>query len=77
MSIREDIERKLKERKEAEKRNPLSEMGLGDLIKESQNCIMEAISGNSDNTTYYNSLIAEINRREEKYRKKPSELMRF
>ena len=75
MTTREEAERKLKERKEAEKRNPLLRMGLGDLEKECHelifilkgytlcNDILSVPSRFKPEYMRYQSLIDEINRR--------------
>lgn len=61
----EEIQRKLKQRVEAEKRNPLLKRDLGDLIDEMLSCHITGIYG----TFYYKSLVEEINRRERYFKK--------
>lgn len=63
MTRREEAKRKSKERKEAEKRNPLLKMGLGDLLNEMLNYRVD----NCGNIIYYQAIIAEINRKEKGY----------
>ena len=59
MTTQEEAKRKLRQREEAVKRNPLLERGLGDLFDEMLSC---HITGNFG-TFYYQSLVEEINRR--------------
>jgi hypothetical protein len=59
MVTQEEVQKRLRERKEAEKRNPLLKKGLGELIDEMLKC---HITGNFG-TFYYQSLVEEIDRR--------------
>ena len=89
MATQDNIKERIKERREAEKRNPLLRLGLGDLERECQRLsfrLKENIFCNNESEVplnrkeeyvQYQSIIEELNRREKEYTSIPSDLVRY
>jgi hypothetical protein len=64
MATQEDAEKKSKERREAEEKNPLLKRGLGDLVNEALQIVSKDPELDSHNSyCKYHQIIGEINRR--------------
>ncbi len=89
MATQEQIKKAIKEKEEAEKKNPLSKLGLGDLEKEKSRLefrlkeyafVDNELSVPSDlrsEYAQYQLVIQDLNKREEEYTKIPSKLRTY